>query len=208
MDNLLFAKLNFLELDKELVTSEILKIDNSFWFWDEYRATNMLPLMTKQSLSGAIGASNNRTGNFEWLSYTPKVLIDWFETEIFPWMKTKTRIMALMTRPNFANKEHIDCDENQIGTRQHKFRIVVKGNTNTLYFKTKSGDVSAPNIDGPFLMDGGWPHGMYNDTSDFKLTIAAGAPWTGNDSYNNLDVVLNRNDFELPENYKQFLKVK
>lgn len=208
MDNLLFAKLNFLELDKDLAASEILKVDNSLWFWDEYRATSMLPLMTKESMSGIDGSSNNRPGMFQWLPYTPNVLINWFENEIFPWMGSKTRIMALMTRPNFSNNEHIDCDKNQIGTRQHKFRIVLKGNTDSLYFKTRTGNIPAPHIDGPFLMDGGWPHGMTNSSSEFKLTIAAGAPWIGNSSYDNLEMLLDRNDFQLPENYESYLKIK
>ena len=206
MENLLFAKVNFSELDTELATSEILKINKNLWFWDDYRATSMLPLMTKESLPGSNGSSNNRQGNFQWLHYTPAVIINWFENEIFPWMGTKTRIMALMTCPNFSNNEHIDCDEHQIGTRQHKFRIVLKGNTGTLYFKTKTGNIAAPDITGPFLMDGSWPHGMTNNTTDFKLTIAAGAPWIGNSGYDNLDILLDKNNFQLPDNYKDYLK--
>ena len=160
MDDILFAKVNIPSFDIDQATKEILAIDKTFWFWDNYRATDMLPLMTKKSVPGQRGSSNLQEGEFEWLSYTPKIVKDWFEDHVFPWMGMKTRIMALKTMPHFSNFEHIDCKINEVGSRQHKFRVVLKGNTDTLYFKTKQGDISAPPITGPFIMDGGWQHGM------------------------------------------------
>ena len=204
MDDILFAKVNIAVLDKEQASKEILAVPDNFWFWDNYRATNMLPLMTKKSIPGQRGSSNMRDGEFEWLAYTPPIIKDWFENHVFPWMGMKTRIMALKTVPKFSNLEHIDCKAHEVGSRQHKFRIVLKGQTDTLYFKTTQGDIAVPSIEEPFLMDGGWPHGMTNYTDDVKVTIAAGAPWTGLDNYSNVESLLKRSDYTMPNDLTKF----
>jgi hypothetical protein len=206
MDDILFAKVNIAILNKELAVQELIKIDEKFWFWDPYRATNMLPLMTKESVPGKDGSSNDRLGNFHWLPYTPDIIKDWFENHVFPWMTMKTRIMLLKTESNFSNNEHIDCALNEVGTRQHKFRVVLKGTTDTLYFKTLNGNVSVPNIQEPFIMDGGWVHGMSNFTNEVKFTIAAGAPWSGKHDYNNIEVLMKKSNFRMPADLSQYLK--
>jgi hypothetical protein len=206
MDDILFAKVHVPYINKEICTHEIMEIDKSYWFWDPYRATNMLPLMTKNSVSGPFGTKNDQQGEFQWLHYTPGIIIDWFETHIFPWMGTKTRIMALQTDKKSKNLEHVDCDENSMFTRQHKFRIVLKGKTETLYFKTELGDVYVPTISTPFLMDGGWPHGMNNIDNDYKLTLAAGAPWVGNNSYDNIEILMKKSEFIFPKNFQTYFK--
>jgi len=206
MKTILFAKTSHRLINKKLATTEILKIDDKFWYWDSYRGTRMIPLMTKNALIGESGASNGRTGTFDWVNYTPAIIKEWFEQEIFPWMGSRTRIMALMTLPGIANNEHIDCGLEEIGSRQHKFRIVLQGRTGTLYFKTKEGDIFVPDIDESFIMDGGWPHGMMNDSSELKLTIAAGAPWTGSECYDNVEPLLFREDYSLPDNLAAYAK--
>lgn len=206
IDDMLFASVDLPSLDKELATKEILAVKKEAWWWDKYRATNMLPLMTKEAKSGVMGSSNRQGGDFMWLPHTPECVKNWFDKVVFPWMGTKTRVMALMTKPNFANEEHIDCDPHKMGTMQHKFRIVIHGKTSTLYFMTKTGNVFAPEVDGPFIMDGSWLHGMNNDTDDFKLTIAAGAPWNGNPQYTNVTNLLLKSDYEMPDNYRDYFQ--
>ena len=201
---MLFAKVHLPMLDKAQATTDILSVDRELWFWDPYRATLMLPLMTKGGQEKANGASNGRQGNFEWTSYTPDIVKTWFDTIVFPWMGMPTRVMALKTESNSSNKEHIDCDFNKMGTQQHKFRIVLHGSVATLYFKTSKGDVYVPAIEEPFIMDGSWPHGMNNSTDDFKLTLAAGAPWNGNDRYDNIDIMMNRSDHLMPKYIDQY----
>jgi hypothetical protein len=177
MDDILFAKVNIPILDKETAAKEILNVDKQFWFWDNYRATSMLPLMTKDSIPGQ---------------------------HVFPWMGMRTRIMALKTVPKFSNLEHIDCARHEVGSKQHKFRIVVQGKTNTLYFKTTNGDVPVQDINEAFIMDGGWPHGMSNFTDDVKVTIAAGAPWNGLEEYKNIEVLLKRSSYSIPSDLEKF----
>ena len=206
-DNLMFASIKLPTLDKIKATKEILSINDKYSFWNSYRYTKMIPLMTKSGVSGQIGTDNYRSGDFQWVSYTPKTIIEWFEDIVFPWLGSRSRIMALITEPKTSNNEHIDCNINELNTRQHKFRIVLQGDTSTLYFITKQGYIRPPNIDGAFLIDGGWPHGMMNISNELKVTIALGSPWSGKDFYND-DLIhhLNRQDYNMPDVLDKYWK--
>lgn len=204
--NILFATVDLPSLDKSQTTKQILSLPSDLWFWDHYRSTNMLPLMTRGGLTGNEGASNNRRDDYDWISYTPVLIRTWFESYVFPWMGMRTRIMALLTKPNHSNYEHVDCDFMKMGTQQHKFRVVLQGNTDTLYFITKYGNVNVPGVDLPFIMDGSWPHGMINKTDIYKLTIAAGSPWNGNESYNNITPLLYTHNYTMPTNINPYFK--
>jgi hypothetical protein len=208
-DNILFATIDSIPMiDKKQATQEILLLDDSLSFWDEYRYTKMFPLMTKNGGINRTGASNNQDGNFEWTPYAPKVIVDWFEDYVFSWLGSKTRVMALVTQPGVANNEHIDCSLNELNTRQHKFRIVLQGKTDTLYWVTSKGNIPAPDTDKAFIIDGGWPHGMINTTNEIKVTLALGAPWTGKDEYNDLTLLQNRNDYLMPERIDHLWKTE
>ena len=206
MNELLFATVNFPLLDKAHAVDTIMDTPRKYWWWDSYRTTNMLPLMTRSGKSGHDGSDNGGVNEFEWVGYTSNEIRDWFEDIIFPWMGQRARIMALLTEPNFSNAEHIDCDENQVGSRQHKFRYVIQGHTDSLYWITDVGKINAPAVDQPFLMDGGWPHGMINNSSKLKLTLAVGAPWTGNENYDNINVIQSKSDYYLPNNWREYIK--
>ena len=200
-DNLLFARVNAIPiLDKEQAAREILELDIKHSFWDDYRYTRMFPLMTKNGSTGQSGTSNRQEGQFAWTEFTPQIIIDWCETYVFPWIGMKTRVMALITEPGVANHEHIDCNPDELHTLQHKFRIVLQGKTDTLYWKTSNGDVAAPDIEEAFVMDGGWPHGMINSTGLPKVTLALGAPWNGKDNYDSdITLLQDRNNFVMPD---------
>lgn len=206
--DILFATVNLPLLDKQQARDDIMALDSQLWFWDPYRSTSMLPLMTKGGVTGAKGASNARGGSFEWTDYTPKSVREWFDGVVFPWMGMRTRISALLTKPQFANSEHIDCDPVKMGTQQHKFRVVLHGRTDTLYFITAKGKIAAPSTESCFIMDGSWPHGMFNDTDDYKLTLAVGAPWNGNQLYTNVDILQRRSDHTIPADYEKYFNTK
>jgi hypothetical protein len=203
-DNLMFARVDLPILNKERAANDILSLPDNFSFWDDYRHTKMIPLMTKQGQGSSQGASNYRPGDFTWLSYAPEEVVHWFESHVFLWAGAKARVMALITQSGISNYEHIDCDSTEINTRQHKFRIVLQGTTDTLYFNTSSGNVSAPNINSAFIMDGGWPHGMSNTGKDVKVTIAMGAPWRGNDQYDNIDILMDRRHYTMPPDLHKY----
>ena len=129
-DNLMFATVDIPILDKKQAAKEILNLDESLSFWDNYRSTKMFPLMTKGGGYGGPGAVKNYLeGDFVWVPYAPKIIVDWFENVVFPWTGSKARIMALLTKPGEENYEHIDCDRNELNSMQHKFRIVLQGKT-------------------------------------------------------------------------------
>jgi len=203
---ILAASLKFPILDKEKVLTEVKQTEDKAWFYDSYRHTNMMPLMTMGGKIGEQGASNFRTKeSYSWTPFASPTLVQWFEDYIFPWMGMRTRISILKTRPDQRNHEHIDCSPQAFGSRQHKFRIVLQGDTSSLYFVLKSGNLRLFNVDDPFIMDGSWPHGMHNFTNKEKYTVAVGAPWTGLDSYNNLGAyTMFRNDNLLPDNLNQY----
>lgn len=185
--NILAASLKFPPLDKQKALTEVKAVSDKAWFYDAYRHTNMMPLMTMGGKTGEQGASNFRVKEeYVWTSFASPTLVEWFENHIFPWMGMKTRISVLKTQPGQRNHEHIDCSPQAFGTRQHKFRIVLQGKTDSLYFVLKYGHVRLFDTEDPFIMDGSWPHGMHNFTSEEKYTIAVGAPWTGLERYDNL----------------------
>lgn len=203
---ILAASLKFPTLDKEKALSEVKQVEEKAWFYDSYRHTSMMPLMTMGGKVGEQGASNFRTKeSYGWTPFASPTLVQWFEDYIFPWMGMKTRISILKTQPGQRNHEHIDCSPQAFRSRQHKFRIVLQGDTSSLYFVLKSGNLRLFSVDDPFIMDGSWPHGMHNFTDKEKYTVAVGAPWTGLDSYNNLGAhKIFRNDLLLPEDLNRY----
>lgn len=198
-DDILFATIDSLPLlDKKSATSDILAIPDQYSFWDTYRNTKMFPMMTKNGEATRSGTSNSQEGNFSWTISAPSSIVNWCEDYLFPWLGSKTRVMCLITKPGAANYEHIDCSKHELNTRQHKVRLVLQGNTDTLYWMTNDGNVRAPAVDKPFLMDGGWPHGMINSDSQPKVTLALGAPWTGKDHYDDITILQRRSAFKMP----------
>lgn len=199
--NLLFAKINSLPLlDKRKATDEVLKLDLENSFWDEYRHTRMFPLMTKNASLGSKGVNNKQQGEFRWTAFAPPTIVKWCEDHVFPWLGEKTRVMALLTEPGASNNEHIDCAPSELNSLQHKFRVVLQGKTDTLYWLTSEGKVYAPDIEEAFIMDGGWPHGMSNTNNEIKVTIALGAPWNGKDDYgSDLTILQHRNEYKMPD---------
>jgi hypothetical protein len=206
-DDLLFAIVNTLPtLDKVTAAKEILSLDDSLSWWDDYRYTKMFPLMTKHGQIGKYGTRNVESGDFQWVDHAPKVLVDWFEDYVFPWAGEKSRVMALVTQPGISNHEHIDCQRHELNTRQHKFRIVLQGKTSTLYWVTSNGRVYAPEVEQAFIIDGGWPHGMINSTDEIKITIAMGAPWEGLDELSDLTLLQRRSNFTMPADIEKLWK--
>jgi hypothetical protein len=199
-NNILFASIDSIPLlDKAQAAKELLALDESMSFWDDYRSIRMISLMSKNGGTTLNNITNSQEGEFVWTEFTPQIIIDWFENHVFPWLGKNARVMALLTMPGASNSEHIDWSSHELNTQQHKFRVVLQGRTDTLYWLTDKGKVFAPNIDKAFVMDGGWPHGMTNSTNEIKVTLALGAPWNGKDSYDDITILQDRNDFVMPE---------
>jgi hypothetical protein len=200
--DILFASVDFSrKIDKEQAVKEILPlITDEYTFWDPYREITMIPLVTKTGAVGLESISNRFDGEFTWAEYAPPTVVEYFENVVFPWMGQRSRLMILITKPFAANAEHIDSKIHEVGQRKHKFRIVLQGRVDTLYFKTTAGDAYVPEVEGAFLMDGTWAHGMDNTTDDIKITLALGSPWEGHETYGDeVTLLMNRKDYKMPE---------
>jgi hypothetical protein len=208
--DILFAGLKLPAIDRSRVLSELGNVANEQWLWDDFRATSMLPLMTLDGRSGKSSLINLNTdgenADFIWNDICPPTILNYFEQHIFTWMKPKPRIVILRTPANASNNEHIDCTRSQLGSRQLKFRMVLSGQSSSLYFITASGTISAPEISNPFLIDGSWPHGMKNDSPLDKITICAGAPWSGAEQYPEFHSVISKETLSMPLNLEQYFR--
>lgn len=211
--NLLYAKLPiyFGNYIKSLEHYKSLTDDN--WYWDTYRTVHMLPLYTPGGAIDKKGSQNKKNSELDWTVYADDETIEFFENNVFPWLDKKGRIILLKTPPGESLATHIDCSRDVFGTRQHKLRIVLQGEVNSLTFVTNDSEIN-PKSDhrNLFVMDGSWPHYMTNTFNDWKYTICLGAPWDGGptDGYNDLlnqteDTIYVTKD-QLPENYEKYFE--
>lgn len=209
MKKMLFAELNIKIIDKNQTIEWLDKLDEKYWFWNEYRTCDVLSLMTQTgSFNSTLSKNNYSKNDFFWTPFVPDFIKKYFKDNIFNWTKTKSRILVIRTKPYTENKLHIDCSPQNFHTVQHKFRIVIQGETNTLYFRTKKGDIWVPSTEKPFIIDGSWPHGMINNNSMIKYTIALGSPWTYCDSYPGYTPLVWADTNQLPENYEKLFDFK
>jgi len=204
----------YLPLDIENPPTDFLDHLNNLKFerlvTDEYRSCYHVPLMF-----------DFKPGQFTWTPYAfpYKALREWAEDVLFPWTG-KSRIMIITTPSGVQNPPHIDCSKEVFDTTlQHKFRYVLQGNIDDLYFMTNSGDVQCTSgPDKPFVMSGKWPHYMTNTSSDTKFTLALGAPWDGSaDDKKYVDIIerssvvynkyyLSKEDKQLPDNWEELFE--
>lgn len=169
------SKLLYLPLDIENPPLDSLdhlnNLDFKKIYQDDYRDCYAVPLMY-----------DFKPGKFTWtpFAFPYQTLREWFEDILFP-LLGKSRIVIITTPEGGANVPHIDCDEYHFhNSLQHKFRYVMQGNIDDLYFMTDHGDIQMPGgVDKPFVMSGSWPHYMTNTYKGTKFTLAYGAPWDG-----------------------------
>lgn len=208
-DRLLFADLYLPELPKERIIKALRAAPKAAWVYDEYRNTSLLSLMTVDGRADKEGIRNKASDSYLWTEFAPQEMKTYFEEHVWPWMKVRSRIMVLKTPAGCANFEHIDCSPQKFGTRQLKFRIVLQGRTDTLYFITKNQDrIFIPATERPFLIDGSWPHGMMNSDNEEKWTLCVGAPWEYSDNYPFFRQSILKDPYELPSDYSRYFNPK
>ena len=175
---------------------QILALQNQTGKWDKDRDVDVLHLMYY----------NPNTGNTTWNKLVPPVIKNWCEHHVFPWIGHPTKLVALIIPPGADAKMHVDCAIEDIGSQQHRFRLMLQGKTSDVYFKTAQGRVDVPEIAGPYIMEVGYPHSMKNTHSQASITLAFGAPWYGKDHYDldQINVLLSRQDYGLPDDAIQY----
>ncbi len=207
--NILFCELELPSIDRSRALAQLALIPANDWVLDAYRNTYILPLMTKDGRSNRESLYDLR-GSFEhdftWTSNCPQVIADYFERHVFTWMNQRPRVTVLRTPAGSSNHPHIDCQPFEFGTRQLKFRYVLQGPVSTLFFIGRDGRIAVPDVEGPFLMDGSWPHGMENTSDVEKVTICVGAPWDGSDHYPPMSHLLVKSNYQLPLDYTGYYR--
>lgn len=197
-DDILFASLGMPQIDKAQALFEIENVENNGWFYDPVgRGCTSVILFGQKDETGEIVP--------EWISNAPKTIKEYFEQEVFTWMP-HTRIALIKSPPGHHMPPHMDCAPEFYNMRQHKFRIVLQGRVDSLYFVTQQGPVWIPEVDKPFIIDGSWTHGMLNETDDWKYTICVGAPWGGQElsEYPKIQSAIFNSRYDRPENDDRF----
>jgi len=102
-----------------------------------------------------------------------------YNEKIRPILDKDARINILKTFSGNILHEHIDCQEKEIGTNQHKLRVVLQGDIDKLYFRDENGGKwNVPKEYNTYVMDGGHLHAL-EESTETKITMCIGAPWRG-----------------------------
>ena len=183
--------LGITDQDRQHMLEEVLAVDEKYWHYNEFRGCRMLPVYNAGGqLGGQAPGKNNRTGVFQYTepalnwTHTQKIL----EQLVFPWLQPLGRVTILRTPPGYGLNVHLDSTQEEIGTLQHKFRIVLNGNIDKLYFiDAQHNQVHVPDHYHTYVLDGSHPHAL-DPGDEEKITLCIGAPWTGipNPEYNQL----------------------
>jgi hypothetical protein len=198
-NDFLIASVNLPSIEeKQLVTQQILALQKKqSKTWDKARNINVVQLVFYDPV----------TGHTSWNKAAPPLVKHWTEKHVFPWIGYRTKLVALIVPPMADAKMHVDCGIKEIGTLQHRFRLMLQGNTTDIYYKTDRGEVNVPEILGPYIMEAGYPHAMRNTASEPAVLLAFGSPWHGKDCYepDDIDALLSRRDYGLPVDADQYV---
>lgn len=190
---------------------------------DEYRNCKHIPIY----ITGGNDANNyNDNIDYNWTEQSKEVpeVVEYIKNHVQGWAKPLGRIMIICTRAGEENPPHIDCSPEKFDeTLQHKWRLVLEGDVDSLYYITETtagGEVQPANTkERPFMMSGSWPHGMRNNNDKMKFTLAMGSPWDADESegYNNLiensfrkfhNYYLSKKGWQLPQDHVKLYEEK
>lgn len=166
-------------LDK--IYNEVLTITKNHWHYNEFRGCFMLPVYNGggQLGTGRIGQHNLNFGYTEPVQEKCATLISLIEDAIWPWMEPRGRVTILRTPAGVALKPHLDSLENEIGTLQHKWRLVLHGEIDKLYFiDANYNSMYVPDTNRCYVLDGSHPHALKAGETE-KMTLCIGSPWHG-----------------------------
>lgn len=182
--------LDISEKEISAMYNEVKMINESHWYHDKFRGCYILPLYNGGGTTGAPKEGVIRSkGNMIFTEAGKKcpTIEEIVLNRVFPFMDINGRMSVLKTKPGDHMNVHMDSNEQSVGTRQHKFRIVLNGEINKLYFLDKSlNKVYVPDHYNTYILDGTHPHSI--ETGEEKITICIGTPWRGHDNpiYENL----------------------
>lgn len=165
--------------EKETILGEILSIPQSYYSDNPFRGCKMIHIFNGVGARDVREGSNK--GEFKYtdvepfITETKKIL----ENKIFPWMNPVGRVNVLRTQIGHSLNVHVDTTRSEIGTLQHKYRLVLNGNIDKLYFLDKNQNkVYVPQHYDSYVLDGSHPHSL-DPGNEEKITLCIGSPWKG-----------------------------
>lgn len=186
------------------ILEEVLAVPEDMWHFNTFRGCYMLPVYN----AGGKIEENYQGKN---MIFTPAgelcpTLKQTVLENIFPWMNPPGRITILRTPAGVGLKTHFDVNKNEIGTRQEKFRMVLNGNIDKLWFYDEDRNkIYIPEHYNCYIMDGGHPHSL-DPGEEEKITLCIGAPWTGSSTEAYDELIANspfKLKLKLPETYDE-----
>jgi hypothetical protein len=163
--------------------SELLALDASYWHYNEFRNCNMLSIFNPGGRLGKVDLGVKSEFEFTDAAAHCPTMVKFLTDQVLWWMEPPGRVTILRTPPGYDMPVHLDCSLEESGTIQHKWRFVIKGDIEKLFFLDQDlNKVYAPVENRCYVIDGGHPHRIeVSDTE--KITICIGSPWKG-DSLN------------------------
>lgn len=172
------------DVSVDIFRKEIEALSNDYWHYDKFRNCYILSMWNPGAQSGQVDPKLQGENKFTEAALKCPKLVEWISPLLY---KLNGRLTVLKTLPSQFMNVHLDCRVDEIGTEQYKWRMVVKGNKNGLYFLNENNDRVYPNKNYPvYVMDGGHPHGIDQDDSEEKITVCIGAKWRGTPMVDNL----------------------
>jgi len=171
----------YLDLPKFNTTESLIKrlekIVDENSFDDKFRNCRHIPIYVTD------GNKIENTGIKRWSKESEQLpeIRTYIEKYVQPWAGNLGRIVVICTLPGETNPTHIDCSRKNFAnnTLEHKFRVVIRGQTDNLYFNGQDENyhINENLLQQPFMMSGYWPHTMVNNDKTMKFTLAMGSPW-------------------------------
>ena len=179
------------EEEKQAMLDEVLALSDDVHHYNEFRGCRMIAIWNGGGrLGGRDPNHNTAKGDFSYTAAGDEcpVMQRVLEEKIFPWMDPPGRVTILRTAPNTGLNTHLDSTKEEIGTLQHKYRLVLNGAIDKLFFiDSKNNKVYMPGNYDSYVLDGSHPHSIDPDPQE-KITLCVGAPWKGqpSDAYDKL----------------------
>jgi hypothetical protein len=168
----------------EIFRQELESLSDNYWHYDKFRNCYILPMWNPAAQQSVVDPNLTGPNEFtEAANQCPNI-----KKYLTPLLyKLNGRLTVLKTLPTQLMNIHIDCHTSEVGTEQYKWRMVVKGNRNSLYFLDENNKKIYPNKNySTYVMDGGHLHGIDQDQYEEKITICIGSKWRGTPMPDNL----------------------
>jgi len=171
--------------EKQQMLNEVLALDDTVHHYNEFRGCSMIAIYNGGGrLGGRVTGIDTKAGEFKYtLAGEQCTTIQRVcEEKIFPFMDPPGRVTILRTAPNTGLNIHLDSKLKEVGTKQDKYRVVLNGTVDKLFFlDNKLNKVYVPNYYDSYILDGSHPHSI-DPSVEEKITLCIGAPWHGEEN--------------------------